>query len=151
MVCHFVYWNKTSTAFNNYCIIIIKHYYFDQVFLNNIFIIYDYRDIFTILEKKCKLHKVGIQQFCKRMVKSWKYALCHKNLYFSWISWQIKIIDYAWKWWPNCIRGQGFLSFSCISVCQTKRYVRYNGSMKCNSHCRNSLSYISKIKQIIVF
>ncbi|XP_008178550.1 KRAB-A domain-containing protein 2-like [Acyrthosiphon pisum] len=40
--------------------------------------------------------------------------------------------------------GQGFLSCSCKSACQTKRYVCFKGGLKCNSRRHNSFSCSNK-------
>ncbi|CAI6358520.1 unnamed protein product [Macrosiphum euphorbiae] len=40
--------------------------------------------------------------------------------------------------------GQGFLSCSCKSSCQTKRCVCFKTSIKCNSRCHNSFTCSNK-------
>ncbi|XP_025405300.1 uncharacterized protein LOC112679628 [Sipha flava] len=40
--------------------------------------------------------------------------------------------------------GQGFLSCTCKSACQTKRFACFKSSIKCNSRCHNSLNCLNK-------
>jgi hypothetical protein len=40
--------------------------------------------------------------------------------------------------------GQGFLSCTCKSACQTKRCAYFKSSIKCNSRCHNSFNCLNK-------
>jgi hypothetical protein len=40
--------------------------------------------------------------------------------------------------------AQGFLSYTCKSACQTKRCAYFKSSIKCSSHCHNSLNCLNK-------
>jgi len=100
--------------------------------------------IAVIIEEKNEMYKIGTTH---GLIKGWfsSGSMQHATANFILAEQVEKQKELTLRETVQVVSGgQGFLSCSCKSACQTKRCVCFKGGLKCNSRCHNSFSCSNK-------